>query len=417
LLPKEQWRPVFHQDKERLIAAMNRELEKIPGVIWNFSQPISDNLEEAVSGVKGALAVKIFGDDLKTLEAKGDEIVDVLRGVRGIEDLGLFRVLGQPNLDFAVDRDQSARFGINVSDVQDAVQTAVGGNALTQVLVGEQRYDLVLRYLPQYRDTREAIQKIRLLSPSGERVSLAQLTRIKMSDGGSEIYREANSRYIAVKYSVRGRDLGSAVEEAIQKVNTAVKLPTGYSVDWAGEYESQKRANQRFLVILPITIVLIFIILYAMFNSLKWSLLILTNVAMARIGGLLALLITGTNFSVSSGVGFLALFGVSVQTGVIMVEYINQLRARGYTIDEAAVEGAVLRLRPILMTMLVATLGLLPAALSHGIGSDSQRPFAIVIVGGLISDLVMSIFLLPTLYAWFASVSDRLPEAEMEEAL
>jgi cobalt-zinc-cadmium resistance protein CzcA len=417
LLPKEQWRPVFHQDKERLIAAMNRELEKIPGVIWNFSQPISDNLEEAVSGVKGALAVKIFGDDLKTLEAKGDEIVDVLRGVRGIEDLGLFRVLGQPNLDFAVDRDQSARFGINVSDVQDAVQTAVGGNALTQVLVGEQRYDLVLRYLPQYRDTREAIQKIRLLSPSGERVSLAQLTRIKMSDGGSEIYREANSRYIAVKYSVRGRDLGGAVEEAIQKVNTAVKLPTGYSVDWAGEYESQKRANQRFLVILPITIVLIFIILYAMFNSLKWSLLILTNVAMARIGGLLAPLITGTNFSVSSGVGFLALFGVSVQTGVIMVEYINQLRARGYTIDEAAVEGAVLRLRPILMTMLVATLGLLPAALSHGIGSDSQRPFAIVIVGGLISDLVMSIFLLPTLYAWFASVSDRLPEAEMEEAL
>jgi len=417
LLPKEKWRPVFHQDKERLIAAMNRELEKIPGVIWNFSQPISDNLEEAVSGVKGALAVKIFGDDLKTLEAKGDEIVDVLRGVRGIEDLGLFRVLGQPNLDFAVDRDQSARFGINVSDVQDAVQTAVGGNALTQVLVGEQRYDLVLRYLPQYRDTREAIEKIRLLAPSGERVSLAQLTKMKMSDGGSEIYREANSRYIAVKYSVRGRDLGSAVEEAIQKVNTAVKLPTGYSIDWAGEYESQKRANQRLLVILPITILLIFIILYAMFSSLKWSLLILTNVAMARIGGLLALLVTSTNFSVSSGVGFLALFGVSVQTGVIMVEYINQLRARGYTIDEAAVEGAVLRLRPILMTMLVATLGLLPAALSHGIGSDSQRPFAIVIVGGLISDLVMSIFLLPTLYTWFARVSDRLPEAEMGEAL
>ncbi len=415
LLPKEKWRPVFQQDKERLIAAMNRELEKIPGAIWNFSQPISDNLEEAVSGVKGALAVKIYGDDLRTLEAKGDEIVDVLRGVRGIEDLGLFRVLGQPNLDFSVDRDQSARFGINVSDVQDAIQTAVGGNALTQVLVGEQRYDLVLRYLPQYRDTKEAIEKIRLLAPSGERVSLAQLTKIKVSDGGSEIYREANSRYIAVKYSVRGRDLGSTVEEAIRKVNAAVKFPPGYTIDWAGEYESQKRANQRLLIILPITILLISVILYAMFTSLKWALLILTNVAMARIGGLLALLITGTNFSVSSGVGFLALFGVSVQTGVIMVEYINQLRARGYTITEAAVEGAVLRLRPIMMTMLVATLGLLPAALSHGIGSDSQRPFAIVIVGGLISDLVMSIFLLPTLYAWFASVGDRLPEPETEE--
>ena len=417
LLPKEQWRPVFHQDKELLIAAMNRELEKIPGAIWGFSQPISDNLEEAVSGVKGALAVKIYGDDLKLLEATGDRIVDVLRGIRGIEDLGLFRVLGQPNLDFAVDRDQSARYGLNVSDVQDAIQTAVGGNALNQVLIGEQRYDLVLRYLPQYRDTREVIEKIRLLAPSGERVSLAQLTNAKVSDGGSEIYREANSRYIAVKYSVRGRDLGSTVEEAIKKVGAAVKLPTGYTIDWAGEYESQKRSERRLLIVLPVTIVLIFAILYTMFQSVKWALLILTNVAMARIGGLLALLITHTNFSVSSGVGFLALFGVSVQTGVIMLEYINQLRSRGYTIQEAAVEGAVLRFRPIIMTMLVATLGLLPAAVSHGIGSDSQRPFAIVIVGGLISDLVLSIFLLPTLYAWFARSGDRLPVAETEDAL
>jgi len=416
LLPKEKWRPVFHQDKERLIAAMNRELEKIPGVIWNFSQPISDNLEEAVSGVKGALAVKIYGDDLKTLEAKGDEIVAVMRNVRGVEDLGLFRVLGQPNLDFSVDRDEAARFGINVSDVQDAIQTAVGGNALTQVLVGEQRYDLVLRYLPEYRDTREAIEKIRLLAPTGERVSLAQLTKVSVSDGGSEIYREANSRYIAVKYSVRERDLGSTVEEAIKKVNAAVKLPPGYTIDWAGEYESQKRSERRLLLVLPITILLIFVILYSMFRSMKWAFLILTNVAMARIGGLLALLITHTNFSVSSGVGFLALFGVSVQTGVIMVEYINQLRARGYSIDEAAVEGAVLRLRPIMMTMLVATLGLLPAALSHGIGSDSQRPFAIVIDGGLISDLVMSILLLPTLYVWFARTGDQLPVPESEEA-
>ncbi len=417
LLPKEQWRPVFHQDKERLIAAMDRELEKIPGAVWGFSQPISDNLEEAVSGVKGALAVKIYGDDLKLLEATGDQIVDVLRGIRGIEDLGLFRVLGQPNLDFAVDRDQAARYGLNVSDVQDAIQTAVGGNALNQVLIGEQRYDLVLRYLPQYRDTREAIERIRLLAPSGERVSLAQLTNVKVSDGGSEIYREANSRYIAVKYSVRGRDLGSTVEEAIKKVGAAVKLPTGYTIDWAGEYESQKRSERRLLIILPVTIVLIFAILYTMFQSVKWALLILTNVAMARIGGLLALLITHTNFSVSSGVGFLALFGVSVQTGVIMLEYINQLRSRGYTIQEAAVEGAVLRFRPIVMTMLVATLGLLPAAVSHGIGSDSQRPFAIVIVGGLISDLVLSIFLLPTLYAWFARGGDRLPVAETEEAV
>ena len=417
LLPRDQWRPIFHQDKDRLIAAMNRELEKIPGVTWGFSQPISDNLEEAVSGVKGELAVKVYGDDLQTLEAKGNEIVAVMQGIPGIEDLGLFRVLGQPNLDFVVNRAAAARYAISVSDVQDAIQTAVGGNALSQVLIGEQRYDLVLRYLPQYRDTREAIERIRLLAPSGERVSLAQLTTAKVSDGGSEIYREANSRYIAVKYSVRGRDLGSTVEEAIRKVSADVKLPTGYSIDWAGEYENQRRSERRLLLVLPITILVIFFLLYTMFQSLKWAFLILTNVAMARIGGLLALWITGTNFSVSSGVGFLALFGVSVQTGVIMVEYINQLRARGYTSEEAAVEGAVLRLRPIMMTMLVATLGLLPAALSHGIGSDSQRPFAIVIVGGLISDLVMSIFLLPTLYVWFAHSGDRLPEPVTEEAV
>jgi cobalt-zinc-cadmium resistance protein CzcA len=417
LLPKDKWRPVFHQDKDRLIIAMNRELEKIPGVFWGFSQPISDNLEEAVSGVKGALAVKIYGDDLKSLEEKADEIAAVMRPIRGIEDLGVFRVRGQPNLNFTVDRDQASRYGINVSDVQDAVQTAVGGNALTQVLIGEQRYDLVLRYLPEYRDTKEAIENVRLLAPSGERVSLAQLTKINVQDGGSEIYREENSRYVAVKFSVRERDLGGTVEEAIKKVNANVKLPIGYTLDWAGEYESEKRSERRLLLVLPLTILLIYIILYSMFKSVKWALLILTNVAMARIGGLLALLLTHTNFSVSSGVGFLALFGVSVQTGVIMLEYINQLRARGYDIEEAAVEGAVLRLRPIMMTMLVATLGLLPAALSHGIGSDSQRPFAIVIVGGLISDLLMSIVLLPTLYVWIARSDDRLPESDPNEAV
>jgi cobalt-zinc-cadmium resistance protein CzcA len=229
-----------------------------------------------------------------------------------------------------------------------------------------------------------------------------------------EIYRENNERYVAIKYSVRGRALGDAVREAIDKVNAQVKLPRGYHIGWEGEYQSEVRAEARMLIIVPLTVLLIFVILYTMYRSFKWALLILANVAMARIGGLLALLFTGTNFSVSSGVGFLALFGVSVQTGVIMLEYINQLRARWLSAEEAAVEGAVLRLRPIMMTMLVATLGLLPAAMSHGIGSDSQRPFAIVIVGGLIADLVMSIFLLPTLYVWIARDSDVLPEPEME---
>jgi cobalt-zinc-cadmium resistance protein CzcA len=413
LKPKEEWRPVFHENKDELIAAMNRELNnKIPGVVWGFSQPIEDNMEEAVSGVKGELAIKVYGDSLKALEEKSAQIASIMGTVKGVEDLGVLHVLGQPNLNVTVDRDAAARYQINVADVQDAVQTAVGGNALTQVLKDEARYDLTLRYLPQYRSTQEAIRNIRLLSPSGERVSLAQLCKISEADGGSEIYREGNQRYVAIKYSVRGRDLGGAVEEAMKKVNEQVKLPPGYHIDWAGEYESQKRADERLLIVLPITILVIFVILYTMFKSFKWALLILANVAMARFGGLFALLITGTNFSVSSGVGFLALFGVSVQTGVIMLEYINQLRARRYTIEDAAVEGAVLRLRPIMMTMLVATLGLLPAALSHAIGSDSQRPFAIVIVGGLIADLVMSIFLLPTLYVWVAGERDVLPVAE-----
>jgi cobalt-zinc-cadmium resistance protein CzcA len=412
LLPKEKWRPVFHKDKDELIGAMDRELSKIPGVLWNFSQPISDNMEEAVSGVKGELAVKIYGDDLRLLEEKADEIVGIMRNIPGVEDLGVFRVIGQPNLNFVVDRNAAARYQINVADVQDAIQTAVGGNALSQVLQGEQRYDLVLRYQAPYRDTKEAIENIRLLSPSGARVSLAQLSTVETRDGASEIYREENSRYVAIKYSVRGRDLGGAVEEAIQKVNEHVKLPVGYRIDWAGEYESQKRSQKRLMIVLPLTILGIFVILYTMFSSAKWALLILANVAMAPVGGLLALLITGTHFSVSSGVGFLALFGVSVQTGVIMLEYINQLRVRGHTIEDAAVDGAVLRLRPIMMTMLVATLGLLPAALSRGIGSDSQRPFAIVIVGGLLGALLLSIFLLPTLYVWFAGNRDKLPEPE-----
>jgi cobalt-zinc-cadmium resistance protein CzcA len=412
LKPKEQWRPVFHQDKDRLIAAMNRELEKIPGVNWGFSQPIEDNMEEAVSGVKGELATKVYGDDLNILEEKANQIVEVMRQIKGIEDLGVFRALGQPNINFEVDREQAARYQINIADVQDAIQTAAGGNALTQVLQGEARYDLVLRYLPEYRTTKEAIKNILLLSPSGERVSLAQLCKIKEQDGASEIYREGNQRYVAIKYSVRGRDLGGAVEEAIQKVNAQVQLPRGYHIDWEGEYESEKRAQARLLIIVPLTILVIFLILYTMFRSPKWAALILATVAMASVGGLLALLVTGTHFSVSSGVGFLALFGVSVQTGVIMLEYINQLRARGSSIEESAIEGAVLRLRPIMMTMLVATLGLLPAALSHAIGSDSQRPFAIVIVGGLVVILAMSIFLLPTLYVWFAKDGDKLPERE-----
>ncbi|MGA2635074.1 MAG: CusA/CzcA family heavy metal efflux RND transporter [Terracidiphilus sp.] len=420
---REDWRPIFHQNKEELTAAIDKQLEKFPGVLWNYSQPISDNMEEAVSGVKGELAVKLYGDDLRELERTAEKIQAQLVTVKGIEDLGIFRIVGQPNLNYSVDLDAAARWGINVADVQDAVQTAVGASAVTQLQQGEARYDVSLRYLPQYRDTREAIENVRLLAPSGERVSLAQLTKISTDDGAEQINREGGQRYVAIKYSVQGRDLGSTVEEAIGKVERNVKLPTGYHLEWAGEYESQKRANKRMAIVIPMTVLAIFLILYTMFRSAKWAMVILVSVGMASIGGPLALFITHTNFSVSSAVGFLALFGVSVQTGVIMIEFINQLRARRKGLEEptrehiveAAVEGAVLRLRPIMMTMLVATLGLLPAALSHAIGSDSQRPFAIVIVGGLLANLVIGVFLLPALYVWVAGENDILPAVESDE--
>ena len=412
LKPHDEWRPVFHRNKEELIAAMNLALQKYPGAIWNFSQPIEDNVGETLTGTKGSLALKIFGDNLKLLEQKGEEVTTALSGIDGMHDVKLLRDFGQPNLDLTIDRRQAARFGINVTDIQDAVQTAVGGNAVSQVLIEEQRYDVVVRYQAPYRDTQQAIAKVRLLSPSGERVSLAQLTNVEVKDGAYDIYREQNRRYVAITFNVRGRDLGSTVEEAIKRIGEKVKLPPGYTIGWSGEYESQKRAEKTLAIVVPLTILVIFIILYTMFRSAKWSVLILLNVGMARIGGLAALLVTGTHFSVSSGVGMLALFGVSVQTGVIMLEYINQLRAKGHSIVDAAVEGAVLRLRPIMMTMLVATLGLLPAAFSHEIGSDSQRPFAIVIVGGLISDLVLSIILLPTFYVWMAKDDDQLPKPE-----
>ena len=420
---KEDWRPLFHRDKDTLIAAIDKELSKFPGVIWNYSQPISDNMEEAVSGVKGELAVKLYGDDLRTLEHTAEKIQAQMAAVRGIEDLGIFRIVGQPNLNLQVDRKAAARWGINVADVQDAVQTAVGANAVTQVQQGEARFDVTLRYQKQYRDTREAIESVRLLAPSGERVSLAQLTTASSDDGAEQINREGGQRYIAIKYSVRNRDLGSTVEEAIARVEHNVQLPAGYHLEFAGEYESQKRADKRMALIVPITVLAIFLILYTMFRSFKWAMVILVSVVMASIGGPLALFITHTNFSVSSAVGFLALFGVSVETGVIMIEFINQLRARRKGMEvsteehilEAAVDGAVLRLRPIMMTMLVATLGLLPAALSHAIGSDSQRPFAIVIVGGLLANLVIGVFLLPTLYVWIAREDDILPSVENSE--
>ena len=387
---------------------MDDELEKIPGALWNFSQPIADNMEEAVSGVKGQLAIKIYGDDLRTLEAKGDEIVNVMKTVPGVADLGLFRVIGQPNLDFTVDRDQAARYGLNVADVQDAIETAVGGKAVSQVLARR----TALRPRGALPDALSQYEGSHRKHPAAGAVGRARFAgaAVPGSRAGWRVGDLPRRQLALRRHQVQraGARFGQHRRRSDQQSGKQVKLPVGYHIDWAGEYESQKRSTRRLLIVLPLTILVICMILYTMFKSFKWVVLILGNVAMAPIGGLLALLVTGTHFSVSSGVGFLALFGVAVQTGVIMLEYINQLRARGHTIRDAAVEGSVLRLRPIMMTMLVASVGLLPAALSRGIGSDSQRPFAIVIVGGLIAALILGVYLLPTLYVWAAGDNDVL---------
>lgn len=405
LKPRSEWR---FSDKEHLVEAMSRELSAIPGVVWNFSQPISDNVEEMMSGVKGALVVKIFGSDLTMLTQKANEIKGVLSQVHGVADLGVFQLLGQPNVNIVIDRDKISRYGINISDVQDVIETAVGGKVATQVVEGEKRFDLVVRFQPQYRSDVDAIKRILVPTPDGFRVPIENLASIKLEDGASMIYREANSRYIAVKFSVRDRDLGSTVAEAQKKVSAKVLLPTGYRLDWSGEFESQQRAQHRLQIVIPLTLLAIFFVLYMIFQSVKWSAIILVNVLIASVGGVLALFLTGTNFSVSSGIGFLAVFGVSIQTGILMISYINHMRLEGMSIDEATMHGAALRLKPILMTGLVAILGLMPAAFSHAIGSDSQRPLAIVVVGGMLTDLAMGLVLLPVLYTLFAKSTDVL---------
>ncbi len=405
------WRKQF-ATKDDLISAMSKDLAGIPGVIWNFSQPISDNVEEMMSGVKGALVVKLYGTDLHVLAKKAEQIKTQLQKVRGIEDLGIFEELGQPNVNIRVDRDKISRYGLNISDVQDVIETAVGGKVASQIIEGEKRFDIVVRYLPQYRDSIDHIRRITVSTPDGFRIPLEELATINVEDGASMIYREANSRFIAVKFSVRGRDLGGTIEEAQKLVKKTVLLPPNYEMAWTGEFESERRAEARLAIVVPISILTIFLVLFFVFNSFKWALIVMADVMTARMGGVLALFLTRTNFSVSSGIGFLAVFGVSIQTGVLLVSYINHMRTKGMSVHDAIVEGSQLRLRPIIMTALVATFGLLPAALSHAIGSDSQRPMAIVIVGGLITDLLIAFFLIPTLYKWFAGPNDVLDPVE-----
>jgi len=408
LKPYAEWKGSY-RDKAALIEAINRKLQAFPGIIFNYTQPAEDAVDEAETGLKSALAVKVFGSDLTTLEQKGKSIKKVLERVRGIRDVTLVQELGQPSLSIKINREKIARYGLNVSDINGLIQTAIGGDVATQVVQGEKQFDLVVRLEQKYRNNPDEIRNILVTTPGGQQMALKEFADIQETSGASFIYRENNSRYIGVQFSVEGRDLAGAVEDAIQQVNSNVKLPQGYRLDWGGEYTEYTASRAQLNVILPLTLALIFLLLFTLYSNFKFPFITVLGVLLsAPVGGIVALWITGTPFSVSSGIGFLALFGVSVQTAVVYISYVNELRRGGADLADAIREGAILRLRPIMMTALVAALGLLPAALATGVGTDTQRPFALVIVSGLFTRLLISVFLMPVLYTLVARPDDRL---------
>jgi len=408
LKPYSQWRGPI-RNKAQLISAINDKLEPFPGITFNYTQPAEDAVDEAETGLKSALAVKIFGPDLGTLQKKGKAIKAVLEHVRGIKDVTLVQELGQPSLAIKIDRGKAASYGINVDDINGLIETAIGGDVATQVVQQEKEFDLVVRLQGQYRDNPVAIGNILVPTAGGGQVALKELADISVSNGASFIYRENNSRFIGVQFSVEGRDLAGAVEDAMAQVSKKVNLPQGYRADWGGEYGEYTASRAQLAAIVPLTLLLIFLLLFFLYRNFKFPAIALAGVLMsAPVGGILALWLTGTAFSVSSGIGFLALFGVSVQTALVYISYVNELRRSGTSVAEAVREGAILRLRPIMMTALVAALGLLPAAVATGVGTDTQRPFAIVIVGGLITCLAIVVFLMPALYTLVARDGDRL---------
>ena len=408
LKPYDQWTGAL-RTKAQLTEAIAKKLQAFPGIVFNYTQPAEDAVDEAETGLKSSLAVKVFGPDLAVLEQRANAIKAVLRKVRGIGEISVVHELGQPSLTITPNREKIARYGLNVSDVNGLIEAAVGGTAATQVVQGERSFDLVVRLEPQFRQTPEAIGNILVATPGGQQIPLKELAEIREASGASFIYRENNERYIGVQYSVQNRDLAGAVEDAQRQVTKAVSVPIGYRMVWGGEYENYTASRKQLQIIVPATILLIFLLLFMLYSNIKFPMItVLAVLLSAPVGGLLALKLSGTPFSVSSGIGFIALFGVSVQTAVIFISYANELRRDGLGIAEANREAAILRLRPIMMTALVAALGLVPAALSTGIGSDTQRPFALVIVGGLFSRLLISVFLMPALYAIVARPKDTL---------
>jgi len=394
--PKEEW--AKGETKDQLIDDMQSKLAKYPGVIFNFSQPISDNVEEAVSGVKGSMAIKIFGDNLPYLEKTADTVYDIMKHVRGVEDLGIFKNIGQPELNIDLDQVKMASYGVSTADAQAVIEMAIGGKAASQIYEGEKRFDIRVRYQPQYRYSEDVIKRLLVPAINGNRIPLQEIAKISLITGPAFIYREDNQRFIALKFSVRGRDLGGTIEDAQKQVNKIVHLPKGYKMSWNGEFENQQRATKRLSYVVPISIILIFILLFTMFGSVLDASIVLLNVPFALIGGILALLITGINFSISAGVGFIALFGVCVQNGVILVSVFKKNLHDGMPLIQAVKEGAKSRLRPVIMTALMAMLGLLPAALSTGIGSETQKPLAVVVIGGLISATILVMIILPAIY-------------------
>jgi cobalt-zinc-cadmium resistance protein CzcA len=408
LRPYAKWTGAY-RNKAGLIDAINRKLAAFPGITFNYTQPAEDAVDEAETGLKSALAVKVFGSDLQTLQHKGKAIKQILERVRGIRDVTLVQELGQPSLIIKINRARIARYGLNVADINALIQTAIGGDTATQVVQQEKQFDLIVRLQQQYRDNPEEIGNILVATPAGQQIPLKEFADIDVASGASFIYRQDNSRYIGVQFSVEGRDLAGAVSDAMHQVNEKVGLPQGYRLDWGGEYTEYTASRQQQSVVLPLTLFLIFLLLFALYSNFKFPFITVLGVLLsAPVGGIVALWVTGTPFSASSGIGFLALFGVSTQTAIVYISYVNELRRGGGDVAVAIRQGAILRLRPIMMTALVAALGLLPVALATGVGTDTQRPFALVIVSGLFTRLLISIFLMPVLYTLVARPTDRL---------
>jgi cobalt-zinc-cadmium resistance protein CzcA len=385
--------------EEELIDQMDQQLRKLPGIVFNYSQPIRDNVDEAVAGVNASMAVKIFGSDFETLDYKADEVLKVLKDVKGVDDLGVLRNLGQPEFRIELDQQKMALYGVATADANSVIEMAIGGKAATQLYEGERKFDIRLRYQKQYRDTEEKIENLMVPTMNGSKISIKEISTIKQLTGPAFIFRDNNTRYIAVKFSVRGRDLGSTIAEAQKKVNAAVKLDKGYAFTWNGEFENQIRASNTLAHVVPICLLVIFLILYITFGNAKDAMLTIMNVPFALIGGILALHITHTNFSISAGIGFIALFGVCIQNGVILISVFRKNLEAHIPLNEAILEGVVSRVRPVVMTALMAAIGLMPAALSTGIGSETQKPLAIVVIGGLVTSTILTLLILPVIYA------------------